>query len=31
MKIQKIQMAFDQKVKDMKPFVLDQACAFIRQ
>ena len=30
-KVQKIQTAFDRKVKDMKPFLLDQACAFIRQ
>ena len=25
-----MQIAFDQKVKDIKPFVLDQACVFLK-
>ena len=30
-KVHLIQVAFDRKVHDLKPFVLDQACHFIKQ
>lgn len=30
-KIHKIQAAFDRKVHDLKPFVLDQACLFVKE
>ena len=30
-KVKLIQTGFDRKVRDMKPFVLEQACQFIRE
>ena len=30
-KISKMQAAFDRKVRDVKPFVFDQACEFIKE
>lgn len=30
-KVGQIQLSFDKLVRDIKPFVFDQACAFLRQ